>query len=481
MDSQYTIPSHIRKYIDDIGYPYAYEPMSGYISSWFDMLTTNGDFWDYDETSNGIHRKVHRKTVKPAQKVVNEWASLIFDDDTAISCEDTACNEWLNDTLDRIHFKSRSQGIIAKGFALGTWAWVVWVDTDANKLQVRRYDARMILPLSWDDDGITECAFATRVSVKGEQLDQLQLHMLDGDTYVIRTRYWTLDGNERQVEGVMADFDTGSAVPWFSVCSPMVENTRVDLSPYGQSIYADAIDQLQSVDLCYDAMMNEVDLAKLRIFVSDMLVEYTTVDQDGNRSTYKNALPFGKDNTIFRKVAADDGNLITTFAPAMRTEEQLKAFRNALQTMGDSCGFGLTYFDIDTSGGIRTATQVSTDNSQLMRNIRKHENRIEEAVIAVCKAVLQCGRAFLDAPKQDEGKITIMFDDSIITDTAAEKAQDMAEVSAGLMNEWEYRVKWYGETEEEAKANVPGAGEADIDLFAGEEPFGKPAEDDDAE
>ena len=82
------------------------------------LTRTNGDFWDYDETSNGIHRKVHRKTVKPAQKVVNEWASLIFDDDTTISCEDTACNEWLNDTLDRIHFKSRSQGIIAKGFAL---------------------------------------------------------------------------------------------------------------------------------------------------------------------------------------------------------------------------------------------------------------------------------------------------------------------------------------------------------------------------
>lgn len=480
MDSVYTIPSHIRKYIEDIGYPFAYEPMSGYISQWHDVLTTNGDFWDYEETSGGIHRKVHRMTVHPAQKVCNEWASLIFDDDTVISCDDTACNEWLNDTLDRIHFKSRSQGIIAKGFALGTWAWVVWVDTDAKKLQVRRYDARMILPLSWDDDGITECAFATRVSVKGEQLDQLQLHMLDGDTYTIRTRYWTLDGNEREVEGVVPDFDTGSAEPWFAVCSPMIENTRVDLSPYGQSIFADAIDPLQSVDLCYDAMMNEVDLAKLRIFVSDMLVEYTTVDEFGNRVQHKNALPFGKDNTIFRKMASND-DMITPFAPAMRTEEQLKAYRNALQTMGDSCGFGLTYFDIDTSGGIRTATQVSTDNSQLMRNIKKHENRIEESVVQICRAILQCGRAFLDAPSADEGQITVMFDDSIITDTAAEKTQDMAEISAGIMNEWEYRVKWYGEDEETAKANLPDAQEDDGSIFDTESDFGEPIGEPDAD
>lgn len=43
------------------------------------------------------------------------------------------------------------------------------------------------------------------------------------------------------------------------------------------------------------------------------------------------------------------------------------------------------------------------------------------------------------------------FDDSIVTDTAAEKAQDMAEVAAGLMQPWEYRVRWYGEDEETAR------------------------------
>ena len=31
----------------------------------------------------------------------------------------------------------------------------------------------------------------------------------------------------------------------------------------------------------------------------------------------------------------------------------------------------------------------------------------------------------------------------------------MQDVAAGLMNAWEYRMKWYGEDEETAKANVP--------------------------
>ena len=48
----------------------------------------------------------------------------------------------------------------------------------------------------------------------------------------------------------------------------------------------------------------------------------------------------------------------------------------------------------------------------------------------------------------------VAFDDSIITDTAAEKAQDMAEVAAGLMGAWEYRRKWYGEDEKTARARA---------------------------
>lgn len=46
----------------------------------------------------------------------------------------------------------------------------------------------------------------------------------------------------------------------------------------------------------------------------------------------------------------------------------------------------------------------------------------------------------------DEGDVRVNFDDSIITDTAAEKQQDMAEVAAGLMLPNEYRAKWYGES-----------------------------------
>ena len=48
----------------------------------------------------------------------------------------------------------------------------------------------------------------------------------------------------------------------------------------------------------------------------------------------------------------------------------------------------------------------------------------------------------------EEGDVSVIYDDSIVQDTASEKRQDMDEVAAGLMRPEEYRRKWYEKTKE---------------------------------
>lgn len=106
---------------------------------------------------------------------------------------------------------------------------------------------------------------------------------------------------------------------------------------------------------------------------------------------------------------------------------------------------------------MKTATEVSADNSALMRNIRKNENALAGPIAGVCRAAMACARA-LGEPVPEEGGVTVAFDDSIVSDTAAEKKQDMAEVATGLMQPWEYRVRWYGEDEATARGRVGSGG-----------------------
>ena len=89
-----------------------------------------------------------------------------------------------------------------------------------------------------------------------------------------------------------------------------------------------------------------------------------------------------------------------------------------------------------------------------MRNIRRHENALEGAITDIARAVMYVSRGFGESIP-GEGSVRVQYDDSIIQDTAAEKAQDMAEVGV-TMHAWEYRRKWYGEEEKIAKARARG-------------------------
>ena len=130
-----------------------------------------------------------------------------------------------------------------------------------------------------------------------------------------------------------------------------------------------------------------------------------------------------------------------------------------LELLAKRCGFGPCYYSLDKAGqGIRTATEVASDNSELMRNVVKHELAISPAIERICEAVIALGRTVHGHALPDvAGRVRVVFDDSIIEDTEAQRRRDREEVSAGLMKPWEYRVKWNAEDEETARAMTKSA------------------------
>ena len=217
-----------------------------------------------------------------------------------------------------------------------------------------------------------------------ENMDGL-LTMEDTETYKIFTTFFDHEGNEIAPVGIMPLYDTGCPFPTFGIVKPAVTNTRVDMSLYGQSVFADAVDAVQAVDLTFDALINEIDLSKMQVFLSDILFDR---EKTGDKTV---SIPFGRqDCTVFRKVMSTE-DTIQEFAPALRTNAQIEAFRVALQMLGDLTGFGINYFDMDDSRGyVKTATEVSSDNSALMRNIRRYENSLEGALVGIAKRSCSC-------------------------------------------------------------------------------------------
>lgn len=473
---EYWVPEHVRAYLRRLGFVLPLDDMEPHIRAWDDWMGARGSFYDYHDT-DGVGRAyaVHRRSIHPAMRVCREWGSLLLNENVRVVCGEQGATDWLGAFFSETGFMAQAQATIVNAFGLGTGAFALWVDLGRRRVRIRHYDARMVIPLTWDEGEVTECAFVTRAFYRGKAVDQLQMHLIGGadtkamfatcspqegagglaavggeGTYRIVTVCFDQGGNQITPVGVVPSYDTGSAYSTFAIVKPAVANTRVDMSPYGQSVFADAIDAIQAVDLTFDALINEVDLSKMRVFLSDVLFDR---EKDGGKDI---AIPFGKqDCTVFRKVMSTE-DTIQEFAPALRTDSQAEAFRIALQMLGDLVGLGIMYFDFDSRGYVKTATEVSSDNAALMRNIRRHENCLEGSLAGIAKSAMAASRALGD-DIPDEGDVRVVFDDSIVQDTDAEKQRDMREVGV-TMAVWEYRMKWYGEDEATAKERAHGIG-----------------------
>lgn len=450
-DNEFGVPACAQDVLRRLGYRVD-GSMEPHIARWRAWYTCEDKFYKVPYVTTSGRRKTRdRASLHPARKVCREMASLILTDETTVSVDAPGANRWLQDYVARANFWPTGQIVVEKAFAMGTAAWALSLDVaerdEDTRIRLRRYDARMVIPLTWDDDGVTECAFCTRVRVKGRSMDQLQAMVLGEGGYRIMT--WLFyKGREVDPErhGMIADFPTMSRCKPFGIFRPAIDNVYDDLSPYGASIFADAMGAVRAVDAAWDSIVQEVVLTQPRVFASEAMLDVRT--KDGK------AVPTGMgDDMLFRKmVGSGVDDYIQIFSPGIRMEPLRLALDTALAELGDCCGFGQNYFTLGKGGGIKTATEVVSDNSTLMRNVRKHENVIRGAIQDVVSALLDNARIHCGALiEEDFGAVSVEFDDSVIVDTQTEKATMMSEIAAGIVPKWMYLVEFKGMSEEEAK------------------------------
>ena len=213
----------------------------------------------------------------------------------------------------------------------------------------------------------------------------------------------------------------------------------------GIAIYANAIDVLKKLDIEYDSYTNEFDLGRKRIFVAPEMVK----NVDGS-------LAFDPEDAVFYQLPdnydKDKEGLIKEINMDLRSDEHSKAINDDLNYLSLKCGFGTERYKFDCSG-VKTATEVISENSDMYRMIKKHEVILEDVLKELVKIIIRLG-IVLGNQLNPEAEVTIDFDDSIIEDKEAERQSDRQDVAMGAMPLWEYRSKYYAETEEQAKKNV---------------------------
>lgn len=400
-------------------------------------------------------RKVSRtrKSLGMAKTIAEDWANLALNEKVEIVASKAVLNRRIHEVLDANNFRVRANQLLELTFALGTGAFVEYLD--GGNVRIDYVRAGMIYPLAWDNGHILECAFASERTDGKEKQIYLNIHRRDtAGRYVIENHLFTRRGNTLAEtglpEGTQACVPTGSCVPLFQILKPNIVNNLDLASPMGISVFANAIDQLEGADLVYDSYQNEFRLGRKRITVP-MTMARVMMEEDGT------AVPVFDDNdTEFYAVPAVEGgeNKIVEHNMALRHESHEAAIKSSLALLSYKCGMGDDRYSFD-HGQVKTAKEVVSDKSDLFQNLKKHELLLEHALVGLTRAVA----SLLGAAGGFD--TVVNFDDSIIEDADSTRQRDLQEVRDGIMQKWEFRVKWYGETEEQARAMCPREPEAD--------------------
>ena len=414
---------------------------------------------------NGEKRvKMEKKSLQGAKKVSEDWADLLFNEKVAINLKKDKDTKALNRILKRNNGNVIINQGIEKSFAIGTGALVVSVqnieqeegtnilDVTNARIKLEFVECKKIVPLTWENGKIIECAFVTTKYKKGQTYIYIAMHVLNSQknyvikNYMFKGRYSSfVETSDEEKEGFITEFDTLNNIPWFSIITPNICNNIDSETPFGISIYANALDTLMSLDNAYDGLDNEVVIGRRRTFVAEEMLRYDDgegrmVFDPNDISVYRMPKGFNKDSMIEH----DDANL--------RTEQYINSVNYQLNILSSKVGFGQERYKFDGQA-IQTATGVISENSDMFRTIKKHEQTLENSLVTIVKAIAYASTTFGNE-EIDADEVTIDFDDSVIEDKGAEKTRAMQEVAQGLRSKESYILNYRNLNKQQAQKEM---------------------------
>jgi len=425
-------------------------------------------FHQFIESSGGrfIRRKLY--SLKMAKKVCEDWASILLNEKTRITVDDEQSqlfltgNEESGGLLQHSNFWTLANRLTEKSFALGTGAIVAKLDgmklasdkivPDAGtRIKFEYIPASGIIPLTTENGEITEAAFVSSKMIRGKEYAYVQIITRSDKGYKINNRYYLSESGSLKPSSLppgtaeIVEFNTN--IPPFVIISPNLENNIIGNQGLGLSIYANSIDNLMGVDLAYNNFNRDFKLGGKKVFMNTSLTRF---DENGNIIT-----PDDVAQQLFVSTDGDMseggvGRLIQEYNPELRVDENQNGIQAQLDYLSFKCGLGTKHYQFN-SGSIVTATQYMGDKQELVQNAAKHYIPVQNALINLTKFILWAAKNLCAESVNPDANVTIQFEDSYIIDKESERLRDQQEVRDGLMKKWEYRVKWRGESEEDAK------------------------------
>lgn len=349
-----------------------------------------------------------------------------------------------------------------------------YIDRDRVAIDIVR--AGNFYPTAFDSSGETTGMVFPEFKRKGKNLfTRLEYQCLDGDRYIIINRAFKSRKASIKTDNIIqlgqeinlsdvpewADLEpyvelhnaTGTLFSHYKI--PLANNIDVD-SPLGVSAYSRAVNQIRDADEQYGATMWEYKAKKTAIQAADDFFQKTRAGEV--------ILPKGKER-IYHAMGGDirdnDGKpFYNVYSPDIRDQSFFNGYNRIVQKIEFNCG--LAYGTLSDPQVIdKTAEEIKASKQRSYATVKAIQNSTEDAIGGLVNAI----DAWVTiSGLQSAGKVEASYDwdDSLVVDKKSEIEQIRVDVSMGAMSLVEYRMRRFGETEEQATAMIPPPDTAEV-------------------
>ena len=423
-----------------------------------------------------------------AKAICAELAGLIWNEQCEISVsqetgKDQLLDEFVHDVLMKNGFWTKMQEHIEQVMALGGGAIKVWYeekrDGEGNvipgsgSIRLGFCMADQFVPTAWDNTQVTDGVFISRQAKDGYYYTRLEWHKWDGLTYWIsneayRSEYKQNGAKEPQdILGFRYPLNAaypfldeqtplqGLSTSLFAYYRPAIANNLDDDSPLGVSIYANALSTLKALDICYDSFVQEFRLGRKRIIVPAQCLR--TV-QDPITKESRRFFDATDEAYVALKTDDTDALKIQDNTVSLRVGEHEQAINALLSILCLQVGFSAGTFTFDRAQGLKTATEVISENSKTYKTIKSNQLQIKAAIDRVVDAIVQVASLYdvhwngtsIRALSALGWETKVVFDDSILQDRQTNINEGILLANNGLMSKKRFLMEKLGYTEEEA-------------------------------
>lgn len=385
-------------------------------------------------------KEKQRLSLQMPSRVCKDWADLLLNEKVEITVNDKNTQKVLDRLLEQCNFYQRANNLIEAAFALGGGFFIQYWDGEKTAQKYVTQD--FCYPITYDSGRLTEAAFVSNKTIAGEKYTYMETHLKDKNGHYVIDNvllkgddkgYKEADADIYEKYGIAPKIKTKSKTPLFQPIRPNVANKDKFDSPFGVSVFDDALDAIKSVDLNFDSFYKEMLLGKKRVYARDGVTSINFNEKGEQVKT------FDPNEEVFYLLPGDveSENPIIESNMELRVSQINEAMQTSLNLISQLCGFGNAAYKWE-NGNVTTATQVVSENSKMFRNLKKHEIVLRQAIVNMAKGLLYFEKEYAKADVNLNAEISVNFDDSIIEDTAEIKRQAMSDYNLGLISAAEY-------------------------------------------